>query len=392
MEDAVAAPLRLGINLLYLAPGETGGTEVYARHLVPELAALRPGEPISLFVAHELADELKRKPWCDEQRVVELPVSGRTRVRRVGAEQTLLPLAVRRAKVTVLHSLATTAPAIVPAKNVVTLHDLTYKRFPETHKGMLARGMSLLVPLAARRSTRIIASANAVRDDLVEFLGTPPDKIDVVYHGPGAEPTAAPTGEEELRERLGLGTAPIVFSPSAKRAHKNLSRLIDAFGRIRASPEPTLVIPGYATGMEGRLQDDAEAAGVADRVRFTGWLSQEDFEGLYRAAAFTAFPSLAEGFGFPVVEAMRRGAPVMISNVPTLVEVAAGAGLVVDPLSADDMASGMERLLADDQLRDRLRQLGLERVKELSWRRTAELTLASYRRALGEASAPGSTG
>lgn len=373
--------LRLGINLLYLVPGETGGTEVYARELVPQLAALRPGEPISLFACEELAEELRTNPWCEEQRLVALPVPGRTRARRVAGEQTLLPLAVSRSGVDVLHSLATTAPAVLTAKNVVTIHDLIYKHFPETHSGLLGRGMSMLVPLSARRATRIVASAEAVRDDMVRFLGTPPEKIDVVYHGAGAEPTATPTEERELRARLQLGRSPIVFSPSAKRAHKNLGRLIDAFARVDGDPAPVLVIPGYATGLEEDLVGRARAAGVEDRVRFTGWLSQEDLEGIYRAAEFMAFPSLAEGFGFPVVEAMRRGTPVLTSNVPTLAEVSAGAALTVDPLSVDDLAAAMNRLIADPALRADLVERGRVRAAELSWERCAELTMATYRRA-----------
>jgi glycosyltransferase involved in cell wall biosynthesis len=374
--------LTLGLNLLYLVPGETGGTEVYARELTPRLAAARPGEPIWLFACEELADDLIAEPWCDEQRVVRLPIPGRTRVRRVAGEQTLLPAAVARAGVNVLHSLATTAPAWVPAKNVVTIHDLIYKHFPEAHAGLLARGMSMLVPLAAKRATRIVASAEAVRDDMVHFLGTPAEKIDVVYHGAGAEPTATPAEEGDLRRRLDLGDAPIVFSPSARRAHKNLGRLIEAFGRIDSETPPVLVIPGYATGLEEDLIGRAREARVEERVRFTGWLSQEDLEGIYRAATFMAFPSLAEGFGFPVVEAMRRGTPVLTSTAPTLVEVAAGAAIAVDPLSVDELAAAMTRLLADGALRQHLVECGVARAAELSWERCAELSLATYRKAL----------
>lgn len=375
-------PLRLGLNLLYLVPGETGGSEIYARQLVPELAALRPGEPIRIFASPELAEELRARPWCEGLEVVRLPVSGRTRARRVAAEQTLLPAAAARAGVTVLHSLATTAPALVRSCSVVTIHDLIYKRFPDTHRGVLTAGMSLLVPLAARRSTRVIAISAAVKEDIVRLLGVPGEKIDVVRHGPGAEPSAHPSDEADLRTRLRLGDAPIVFSPLARRAHKNLERLIEAFARVRHDPPPLLVIPGYDTGQELDLTERARIAGVEDRVRLLGWVSQEDFEALYRIASFMAFPSLAEGFGLPVVEAMRRGTPVLSSDAPALLELADGAALVVDPLSVEDIATGIRRLLGDCRLRTELSERGRERVKSLSWRRAAELTLASYERAL----------
>jgi glycosyltransferase involved in cell wall biosynthesis len=374
--------LRLGLNLLYLVPGETGGSEIYARQLVPQLAALRPRQPIWAFASPELADELRRRPWCDGLRLVRLPVSGRTRVRRVAAEQTLLPAAAARAGVTVLHSLATTAPALVRARSVVTIHDLIYKRFPDAHQGLLTAGMSLLVPLAAHRATRIVAVSESVKEDIVRLLAVPAEKIDVVRHGPGAEPAAVPSEEADLRARLRLGDAPIVFSPSARRAHKNLDRLIDAFARVCSDPPPLLVITGYETGHELDLTQRARTAGVEERLRLTGWLAQEDLEALYLAASCMAFPSLAEGFGLPVVEAMRRGTPVVCSDAPALLELAEGAALVVDPLSVEDLAAAMTRLLGDGRLRAELAERGRERVKSLSWRQAAELTLATYERAL----------
>jgi glycosyltransferase involved in cell wall biosynthesis len=374
--------LRLGLNLLYLAPGETGGSEIYARQLVPALAALRPGEPIWVFVSRELADELREDPWCDGLRVVRLPISARTRARRVAGEQSLLPAAAARAGVTVLHSLGTTAPALIRGRSVVTIHDLIYKHFPDAHGGLLAAGMALLVPLAARRATRIVAISEAVKNDIVSFLRVPESRIDVVRHGPGAESVAKPSAEGELRTRLGLGDAPIVFSPSAHRPHKNLDRLIDAFARVRHDPEPLLLIPGYPTGHEAALVNMARVAGVERRVRLLGWLSQGDFEALYRMASFLAFPSLAEGFGLPVVEAMQRGTPVLCSHIPALVELVGDAALVVDPYSVEELAAGMGRLLGDERLRGVLSERGRDRVRAMSWERAAELTLASYERAL----------
>lgn len=376
--------MRIGLNLLYLVPGETGGSEIYARELVPELASLSRG-PLFLFAAPELADEMSRDPWADGLHVVRLPVSGRTRVRRAAAEQALLPVAAARARVDVLHSLATTSPALSRAPSVVTVHDLIYKRFPDAHRGALTTGMSVLVPLAVRRATRVIAISQAVKDDIVHFLGAPAGKIDVVPHGPGAEPVR-PTPEAELRQRLRLGDSPIVFSPSARRAHKNLDRLIEAFARLATEPRPILVVPGYETGAEAQLAHRARALGVEQRLRLTGWLEPADLEGLYRAAAFVAFPSLAEGFGLPVVEAMRRGAPVLCSTAPALLELADGAALMVDPLSVDDLAGAMARLLRDEVLRAELAGLGRARASRLSWRKAAESTVGSYARAVAASS------
>lgn len=367
--------MRVGLNALHLVPGETGGTEIYARQLVPALLAAEPELQLTLFVGREGAG----LQWPNGIVVVRVPVTARSRPKRVVAEQTLLPRAVARAGVELLHNLFTTAPAVVTVPQVTTIHDLIYKRYPETHRGLLSYGMRLLVPLAARRSRRVIAVSEATKDDIVGFLGVPADRVDVTYEGPGMAATARPTPAAELRNRLELGDAPIVLTVSAKRRHKNLERLLDAFDRVE---EPAvLVVPGYATAYEGELRDRAAAA--TDRIRFAGWLDDTDLDGLYRAATALVFPSLAEGFGLPVLEAMVRGTPVACSNATSLPEIAGDAALLFDPTSVDAIAKSIRRLLADADLRRELSEAGRARAAKFTWGEAARKTIDSYRRALG---------
>jgi glycosyltransferase involved in cell wall biosynthesis len=372
--------MRIGVNLTYLVPGETGGSEIYARRLLPELAALVGSGALTLFVSPELAED---GPLVADAHVVRMPVRGRTRVRRTAAEQALLPVAVRRAGVDVLHNLASTASALSGAKAMVTtVLDLIYLHDPATHGALLARGMSVLVPLAARRSDRLIAISAATRDDLVASLGAPDGKIDVVHLGPGLAEDVTPTPEPELRARLGLGDAPVLLTPSARRSHKNLPRWLEAFALVTAQPAPVLVLPGYATGAEDALVARARELGVADRVAFCGWVSDEDLDGLYACATALVFPSLFEGFGLPVLEAMRRGLPVACADRTSLPEIAGGAALLFDPESVDAMAGVASRLLVDPALRDRLSAAGRARAEAFSWRRAARETLDVYERAL----------
>jgi glycosyltransferase involved in cell wall biosynthesis len=366
---------RIGLNLLYLAPGATGGTEVYARALAPHLPAAWPEAEWTVFAGRELAGELREQPWMDRMRVVALPVSSRTRVRRTAAEQTLLPAAIARSGVDLVHSLASTTPLATTATVVVTIHDLIYQRYPDTHAGLLARGMGLLVPAAARRARRIIVSARAAGDDLQHFLSVPAGKIDVVPLGPGVEPVATPTPEPELRERLGLGDGPLVLSVSAHRPHKNLERLIDAMRDVDA----TLVLPGYATTFDDELRARADGA----RVVVAGWVSDEDLEGLYRAATCLAFPSLVEGFGLPVLEAMRRGLPVACSGTTALPELAGDAALLFDPESTEEIAVSITGLLDDAALRADFAARGRARAELFSWERTARGVVETYKKALG---------
>jgi glycosyltransferase involved in cell wall biosynthesis len=372
--------LKVGLNLLHLVPGETGGTEIYARRLIPALLDA-PGElELVLFTSREGAPAMRGQPWSVQVAVRELPVRARSRILRVLAEQTLLPRAARRAGIDLLHNLFTTAPARVGVPQVTTIHDLIYKRFPEAHAGAFSSGMPVLVPLAARRSSRIIAISEATKRDVTSFLEVDPGRIDVVYEGPGFAPSVEPDPEDVIRRRLSLGDRPTVLSVSAHRPHKNLERLIDAIARIE--PPAVLVVPGYRTRWEDGLKAYAARAGVADRVRFAGWISDEELEGLYRAAICLAFPSLAEGFGLPVLEAMIRGLPVACSNATSLPEVAGSAALYFDPEDTGAISEAVARLLADRRLREQLATAGQEQAAKFTWERAATGTLASYERAL----------
>jgi glycosyltransferase involved in cell wall biosynthesis len=370
--------MHVGLNLVYLVPGETGGMEVYARELIPRLAAIE-GLRVTAFVNREASGE--DGPWQDVPHET-VPVDARKRVQWVLGEQRHLPGLAARAGCDLVHSLASTAPLHGPFVRVTTIHDLNYKMVPDAHFGLLKVGMGVLVPAAAKRSRRVIVDASSTAVDVEEHLKIPRDRIDVVPLGVGQEPAGAPTAEADLRERLGLGERPILLTVSAKRPHKNLLRLLEAHARIDPAQRPLLVLPGYGTPHEAELIGRAAALGSADHVRFLHWVEQADLEGLYAAATAFVFPSLYEGFGFPVLEAMRRGVPVACSDRSTLPEVAGDAALLFDPEDDEAIHAALVRLLGDDELRTRLSAAGPEQAAQFSWDRTAELTVASYRRAL----------
>ncbi len=368
--------MHVGLNLVFLVPGETGGMEVYARELIPRLAALE-GLRLTAFVAHEAAEADLGVP------VRVLPVNARNRVDWVRGEQQHLPRASDREGCDVLHSLASTAPIWGRATRVTTIHDLNYKLVPDTHFGLRGLGMRVLVPSAARASRRVIAISDSTRRDLVAHLRVAPGKIDVVPQGVAAAGVlATPAGE--LRSRLGLGERPVVLSPSAKRPHKNIARVLDALARIPRERRPALVVPGYPTPYEAELRAYADRAGVSADVVWPAWVPEADLEGLHRLASLVVFPSLYEGFGLPVLEAMERGVPVACSDRSSLPEVAGNAALLFDPEDPAAIAGAMERLLGDAELRKSLVRRGREQAARFTWERTAELTVASYARALSQ--------
>jgi glycosyltransferase involved in cell wall biosynthesis len=289
------------------------------------------------------------------------------------AEQTLLPRAARRARIDLLHNTLNTAPAFPGVLQVTTIHDVIYKRFPET-AGRLNVGVALLVPLAARRSNVILTDSQASRRDIIGFLGVEPARIAVAPLGPGLPEPDEPLPTAELRKRLGLARAPIMLTVAAKRPHKNLDRLLDAVDRLNT--DAVLVIPGFKTFFEAELMQRA-----GERVRFLGWVDDRALDGLYRAATCFVLPSLAEGFGLPVLEAMARGTPVACSDIGALREVAGDAAVYFDPHDPAAIARALERCLDDEDLRARHRAAGMERARRFTWSRTAEATLEGYEQA-----------
>jgi len=372
--------VHVGLNLIFLVPGETGGMEVAARETIPALVKVAPaGTRFTAFVNRDAGPG----PWGELIPKVEVPVHVANRLEWVRGEQLLLPRLARRAGVDLVHSLASTAPAWGSFKRVVTVHDLIYRRFPEAHAGVRSLGMRMLVPLAVRRSDRVIVDSISTKRDLVELLGTAPERIDVVPLGRGAIGRCAPLAEDLIRERLALGDRRVLLALSAKRPHKNLAALLDALARLE--PRPILILGGYPTEHEQELQARARVLGIADDVRWPGWLEPEEVEGLWKLSAGFVFPSLYEGFGLPVLEAMARGVPVACSNASSLPEVAGDAALLFDPRDPRAIADALATLIAGGPAIERLRAAGLERAAQFTWERAASLTLETYARALTDA-------
>jgi len=194
--------MHVGLNLVYLVPGDTGGMEVYARELIPALVAAAPGTRFTAFVNRE-ATAAGDGPWAELIDSVTVPVHASSRAQWVRGEQQLLPGLASRAGVDLVHSLASTAPARGAFRRVVTIHDLIYRVHPEAHAGLRTLGMRVLVPLAARRSDRIIAVSRSTRDDILTHLSVSPEVVDVVPQGLGATARVAPLDEATLRDRVG---------------------------------------------------------------------------------------------------------------------------------------------------------------------------------------------
>jgi glycosyltransferase involved in cell wall biosynthesis len=358
-----------------------GGIETYVRRFVPALLEIEPALEIELFVNDAGRKLLSAEPWSTEVSLVTHPLLGR-RYTRALSELTLLGALASRRRLDVLHSVALTGPLFTRPAHVLTIPDVIWLHEPDPAELATARLWKRIVPPVARRAERLLTYSEAARADVSVALGIDSERIDAVPLGAGSEIAAAPTAEDELRRRLRLGAGPIVLSVSALKVHKNLASLVEAMVTIRGRvPDAVLVIPANPTPHGNELQALATRLGIGDALTLPGWVSSADLEGLYASAACFAFPSKREGFGLPVLEAMRRGVAVACSAASSLPEVAGDAAFQFDPTSASDIAAAIERLLVDAQVRERLKREGPKRAAMFTWRRTAEETLETYRRA-----------
>jgi glycosyltransferase involved in cell wall biosynthesis len=341
---------------------------------VPALARKFTDVRFSLVVSAEGADALRRSELGDLVQVEALPRLSDRRVRRLLAEQVSLPALARRRGWDVLHSLASTAPARPSVPSVVTLHDVTFFRV-KTFSSVTTFAMKRVVAAGARAAAGLITGSEASRDEICLTLGIEPDCFTVVPHGPGRSTRAEPAAEDAVRAEFGLEGARVLLCVAAKRPHKNQEVLVRALTRLPS--DFVLVLSGHPEPYDVQLRALACELGIADRARFVDYVPDATLEALWRLAACAAFPTLGEGFGLPVLEAMIRGVPVACSDIPVLREVGGDIAFYFDP--HDPAAAAAAILGAVDGERA---DAGRRRAAAFTWERAAEGTFDAYERAL----------
>lgn len=374
--------MRVGLNMLFLGE-RAGGVGRYAMELPGALLAAEPDTEVHVFVSRDVPAHLREEPWAQSVRWVTLPVGLEGPPLQVPLQFAALPPLALARGLDVLHSPANTGPVITPGlASVVTLHDLIWLHRPAEWEASprAHRAMRILVGHCVRHADRVLADSAASAADIEITLGVPRERIGIAPLGVRAPSAAVAASEGELRSRLQLEGARVVLCVAQKRPYKNLHRLIRALAEIEE--QVVLVLPGSPTAYEAELRALAEELGVRTRVRFLDWLSDDELNGLYALASAFVLPSLIEGFGLPLLEAMARGVPVACSNVSALQEVAGGAALLFDPERQEEVTAAVRRLLEDGALAERLVARGRERVAAYTWKRTGEASLAGYRRAI----------
>lgn len=377
--------MRIAIAADDAVVASTGGCGQYSRNLIEHLVAQAPGDEFVLF--HARAPDARAMPLDGARNVrwVELPFSRRALHRGLWP---ILggPLLERWVgEVDVVHNLLTTAWVPAKAPEVMTIHDLFPERFPEDEYKTHARWFRRLLLRRARRdSAAIIAVSEATRVDVLELMQVPPERVTVIHHALPARPSTDGAG---VLARHGLATEPYLFFIGRLEPRKNLLRLIEAFATLnRSGPTPpVLVLAGSESAQGALLRARVEELGLTSRVRFLGHVSEEDVRPLMEGATLFVYPSLYEGFGLPLLEAMACGAPIAAASGSSIPEVAGPAARYFDPRNTDDMVTVLRDLLASPEARVELVQQGRAQLARFSWQRAADDTLAVYRAVAREA-------
>lgn len=282
-----------------------------------------------------------------------------------------------------LHSVDHVSPAWGPWKSVVTIHDLAFALFPETHTEPSRRYYAHTAE-SCRRAERVIAVSRATAHDLTHVLQLDPSRIDVIYEAPARSCFPRPREAfEVLAREVGIvADRPYVLFVGTLEPRKNLPLLFDAMVRVRREIDAQLVVVGGPGWLQEPILEAHEKSGLGAHARFLGWQGEERTAVLYSHAAALALPSVYEGFGLPVVEAMACGAPVVSSNAGPLPEIAGDAAVLLDPHDAAAWVGALLKVLSEPAHAAALRERGFKRAAQFSWERCARETRDVYRRVL----------
>ena len=382
MLDANGHRRCIGLNLLWLVPGEVGGSEEYTIGLLHAFAELAPDDiDLVVYVNGRMAKE--HGALLEHFTTVVAPVSGTSRPLRVLAESTWLALQVRRDRVEFVHHGGGTMPTVRSRPGLVTLHDLQPITHPERFGFIKRSYIRLLAPRSLRRAVRVVCLSQFTAGDAERIAEVDPQRIAIVPSGidpVGPSDSGATAGDDAVLDRFGVTSSGFILYPAITYEHKNHRTLVDAFARLlTVHPELRLVLTGGVGGAEADLRAQIASLGLDDLVIRTGRIAATDLDALYDCAVLMAFPSSYEGFGLPLLESMARGCPVVASAVGGLPEVGGAAVDLVDPFDVEGWVAALERVINDPGHRAVMVAKGLEQSGQFRWSTSATALAALYR-------------
>ncbi len=368
--------LTIGIDIHSIG-SHTAGNETYYRELITSLSKANSSHKFILYYTHRSAlEQLPRSPNFKFQRL-----SPGHRLLRIPFT---FPLRAHRDKLDVFHA-QYIIPPVMKCKSVTTIPDIAYERFPDFFPILQRAWMKTLIPWSARRADHIITVSNHSKMDIARTYCVPEEKITVTYEAAGS--AFSPGNKDEARERIaqryGIQDRFILYL-GRLQARKNLARLIEAYAHLRESGvSQKLVLAGKEDSLFGPVRSRVEKLRLTENVVFPGYIASEDVPSFYNAADVFVYPSIYEGFGLPLMEAMACGVPVITSKASSLEEVAGDAALLIDPYDVFSIAEALRRVLGDRVLSSQLGTAGLLRSRTFSFENAAKQTLAVYERVMG---------
>ena len=373
--------MEIGINALKLYTSRdyrNAGISHYIRQLTTHLLDADGRNHYTLFTNHLMP------AWQERTRHAPTIVTSRFPTARPAPrivwEQTVLAWHTARGKLDVLHCPLNVIPLAAACPTVLTVHDLTFLRYPKLFPPLKQRYLKLFTRLSAQRAGAVVTDSASTRDDVVSMLAVPEQRVSVVY--PAADPDfrpCSPSERESFRKSKGL-TGGYVLYVGTLEPRKNVDVLIRAFGasmRQECLPH-SLVLAGARGWMTQSIQNAVTAAAIGDRLLTPGYVAREELPMWYGCADLLVYPSSYEGFGYPLLEAMAAGTPVIASNTSSMPEVAGNAGLLIPPRSEQELAQAIARVLTDQALAATMRERGLAQATRFRWSESVGACLELY--------------
>jgi glycosyltransferase involved in cell wall biosynthesis len=350
----------------------SGGARQFIRSLIPALAEQR-GED-ELFVLYNHKKYLGLASSCSE-----IVIEGNNRIMW---DFVLLPRMLLKLKVDAAIFPKNIVPFLAKYNSFVVIHDLAYfDKHLDAYPFLDTLYMRTMIPCSLRRATGIFAVSENTKKDIIRYADCSPDKITVTYEAADSmyQPISDTSKLQMIRQKYNLPDSFIMYVGSLS-PRKNISRLMEAFSLIKTKIPHAIVLTGSKSWKDASVYRTMKQLNLDDRVRQLGYVEQEDMPALYNLASAYIYPSLYEGFGLPILEAMQCGCPVVASNATSIPEVAGDAAILVDPYNVDSLAGAIYKVLTDDMVRKRLIKAGFEQAKKFSWERCGQIILGKIRK------------
>jgi len=372
--------MKIAINTLSIFPGQIGGGETYLVNLLRSLEKIDNINDYYLFVNkknHYLFPSSKnfQKIFCQG--------SENSRPLRISWEQFVLPRQIKDKKIDILFSPANISPVFfLPCKSVLTIQDLCWVHFGEYLPWNERKFLKFLVTKSAKKANKIITPSESTKREIISYLGIKKEKIITIYLAPSEFFRADKESNKIRQKNLPEIGSEFILTLGTTHHHKNFSRLLEAYLLLKKqnkSFKHKLILAGMPGRAHSEIIEKVKNLKLEKDVIIKGRISDEELKPLYYGADLFVLPSLCEGFGIPVLEAMACGIPVVSSNSTSLPEVVGDAGLLFDPCDINDMIKKIRMVLEDPNFQQELKKKGFERVQNFSWEKAAKQTLETFK-------------